>query len=394
MAELILQGSFERFGLGKITIYQVPMVRVYAFNPVIPDYQDKVSVGFGDMYPLQFTKGRESMYVAAPRTVLLSHSDAINFRSGRVYLDTGGAFLVGSLTKFSIKPAVALDPEYLYVQHPTADNSGVVDGPWTRHSALFALPKTARYLGVGGKFNDMAPGGAQHIKDVQVEYAPVDGSDAPTVFTPARSVYTRIGPDRLNYSLNPAFANDTLNWTNITRTPSGERFVGVRSVSAGGADEVTHTVTDLDPGKLYVMSLTITSSRNLLATPYIIEGGDTYRGDPIEAVGGDRRLAISFTATASTVTIGILLTATEASVVTMKDTMIEVGDTPGEYFDGSFGEDYLWEVGGIPGNSRSYYYKGRIDKHAMIKRILSTNIPLGIGIAEPQFGVLPTQAPQ
>lgn len=74
--------------------------------------------------------------------------------------------------------------------------------------------------------------------------------------------------------------------------------------------------------------------------------------------------------------------------------LIERGEPSGvaiaNYFDGSSSPDCLWEQEQVPGKARSYYYKNRAERRVALMRILTANIPLGIGIGEPQFAVLPT----
>lgn len=80
-------------------------------------------------------------------------------------------------------------------------------------------------------------------------------------------------------------------------------------------------------------------------------------------------------------------------LVLITNVLIEAGEPSfGEiptYFDGSMLPDALWEQNGNPGNTRSYYYKNRAERRAALMRILAKHIPMGIGIAEPQFAVLP-----
>jgi hypothetical protein len=68
----------------------------------------------------------------------------------------------------------------------------------------------------------------------------------------------------------------------------------------------------------------------------------------------------------------------------------ENGDTPGLYFDGSMGSDYLWEQNGTAGLSRSYYYADKSKKNGIVTLMLSKYTIAGTNVATPVYGVLPT----
>lgn len=57
--------------------------------------------------------------------------------------------------------------------------------------------------------------------------------------------------------------------------------------------------------------------------------------------------------------------------------MIELGDTPGEYFDGQFfGADTLW-AGNDPFNASSRYYPSRSNRNHRVRELLKDFLPLG-----------------
>jgi hypothetical protein len=84
--------------------------------------------------------------------------------------------------------------------------------------------------------------------------------------------------------------------------------------------------------------------------------------------------------------------ATLAAVYFFVDAvMVQNGEDLQPYFDGSFGQDALWETGGTPGLARSYYYPQLVAKRHIVTEVLQQHIPLGISYATPVYAVPPTQ---
>lgn len=71
---------------------------------------------------------------------------------------------------------------------------------------------------------------------------------------------------------------------------------------------------------------------------------------------------------------------TSPATFNLNRAMITTGSTLIDYFDGNSGSDYLWENGGTPQASRSYYYPGRTQRNAVLIRNLEENLPLGISL--------------
>lgn len=94
-----------------------------------------------------------------------------------------------------------------------------------------------------------------------------------------------------------------------------------------------------------------------------------------------KRVVATFKATASTVDLNFGGTASKI--------LVEEGTVLGDYFDGWSGPDYLWEQGGTPGSSRSYYYPDRTSRHYVLVRTLQENAPLGVTVEDPQYAMLP-----
>jgi hypothetical protein len=83
----------------------------------------------------------------------------------------------------------------------------------------------------------------------------------------------------------------------------------------------------------------------------------------------------------------------QGTVLEFKECIIErvsgSGVTPGTYFDGSSGADYLWEAGTVANDSRSYFYEDYAVRAYLLKQVLAENCPLGTIPGVPQFAVLP-----
>jgi hypothetical protein len=114
------------------------------------------------------------------------------------------------------------------------------------------------------------------------------------------------------------------------------------------------TVTSLTPGRVYTASATVNGKR------------ESYQ----------------FTPTSSTWHLTFSGTPTKI--------LVEEGTLLGDYFDGNSGPDYLWEQGGTPGSTRSYYYPDRELRHSVLVRTLAENVALGITVEDPVYAVLPS----
>jgi hypothetical protein len=97
-------------------------------------------------------------------------------------------------------------------------------------------------------------------------------------------------------------------------------------------------------------------------------------------VAGERR-SMTFTATSRTTDLDF---GGPASRI-----LVEEGTVLGNYFDGGSGPDYLWEQGGTPGATRSYYYPDREMRHYVLVRTLRENVPMGMLVEDPVYAVLP-----
>jgi hypothetical protein len=94
-----------------------------------------------------------------------------------------------------------------------------------------------------------------------------------------------------------------------------------------------------------------------------------------------QRVSFQFTPTSDTYTLNFGGTPSKI--------LVEEGTEVGDYFDGNSGDDYLWEQGGTPGATRSYYYPDRTVRHEILTRTLAENVALGIPVADPVYALFP-----
>lgn len=127
-------------------------------------------------------------------------------------------------------------------------------------------------------------------------------------------------------------------------------------------------------------------------------GSGSYGGEPLDIPTGIwSRLAFTFTANASTVTLSVIgVGSADVSYNTnfwVTGVMVEAGTELLDYFDGSYGgTDYLdfqWE--GTAGKSRSYFYQQFAVKKYTVNKVLAKHTPLGITYAAPVYLQVYTQ---
>jgi len=224
-----------------------------------------------------------------------------------------------------------------------ATMSGGALQPWVRHYKVFIPPKRARFIAIGARMNGMPSGGIQYIDSAQVEILS-PGATVPTAYTPAREIKCKVRPTRLNFSVNT-----TLNATGNSHA---------------------YNIDSLVVGRTYIHSVLVTKNVTFTLTG-ATKGAVGYYGN---------RAWVVFTATATTVGVTVA-----GSSVNVSKPLTEAGSIPRDYFDGSFGPDYLWEQGGVAPNTRSYYYEDRNDRHYVLVRTLQENVPVGVPVASPEY---------
>lgn len=398
MANLFLQGSFTWYQDGTVALHQYPNVRTPTFFSTIPDFHHLISADDGDVVPFNFRGGFISLHTAGPRNISISHSPNLQFTRGRLTFATNLSPAVGALTEFAVWDSTSPDPRDAYVQTATANNTGNIGSTATRHSAVFALPSTARYVGVGAKFIGMPGTGTpkryQHVKKIQLEKAPLGGS-YPTPYTEAREIETVVHPDRLNWSVNPSFWVDTANWTGLTRVAnslSSSGFVGSFTSGGSGTTVVTHVFPKLYAGKTYLVRTRVQASdiaqvvQSVTGAALVQKIDVTAHAAPELAVMSITPMVTGAVTVTYTVSYAIGVTVNFYHMLAEKTTALTA-----TYFDGSTSGDHVWEQGGTTGATRSYYYKNRAERYAALMRALTDHTPMGIGIGLPQFGVLPKE---
>lgn len=399
MVDLQLRGPMDWFTNSRITVEMAPSVRSPAFWSPHPDFQGLVEVGDDYMYPFDFRSGSLTIRAVAPRDLMVSHSETLVFRDGRIQIGNIAHPESGSLTDFAMWGAgTPGDPKDVYVDFATAAVSGHTAQAWTRHNATFAVPKNAYYIGIGGKYLSMPNTGNrwQYLTKAQLEVAPL-GASVPSAYSGARELQVTVYPEKINYSPNPAFWVNTNNWIGLTRTANtGSRSGWSGDASVAGTLTIGHNLQNLIPGKTYLAQFEVTTlSGGTIAVVPNVSPATGFVGVPLatsaaQNVGNSKTLVhILFRATASSDLVCFDATGTET--IRVYSAQVEESDriVPLTPFDGYTGGDYVWEFGGTNGGTRSYYYKNRAERAAAISRILAENVPMGIGVGAPKFGVPP-----
>lgn len=190
----------------------------------------------------------------------------------------------------------------------------------------------------------------------------IDGYRDPGVIKPLPR------PDRLNLCTNPIGPDS-----------------GITFSTSSGTDSTL--IDEFEIGETYVASMFVSSSD--LEMDIALTCGEVKSQGTRKTVvrNGDwARIWVVFTAT--DVFQNLTVTTTNpGSTWTKKHILVEKGDTVWDFFDGTYGENYLWEQGGIPHQTRSYFYEDRIKRNYLLKKILKDNVPIGIEIADPEFAV-------
>jgi hypothetical protein len=427
MATLTLRGRLtprtqRLFANGSITLTQVAAVRVETFSPKISFYRGKVEPGYHGMVPFNLRSGRIGIRVVTGRNLLPTHSPSVQFTQGSITVTPGGIPAVGALSEFAIWPTslgLSADPVNYYFESATNTSAGGVNQPWTRINTVFVPHKKARYVGVGAKFYGVPATGVhrnQFVKKVMLEKAYLGGTYPTTPYSAAREVEATVRPSRVNYLVNPSFEVDLTGWLSgaggtlvrdTTRARSGSASGRITAVSAGNVSVLTNVTTGGVPvtqgrslsAKIYVQPATLTRTVRLYFQFY---GPDktalvnSTSQDTVETTNDWtpallENILVPAGAGYATLVVQIL-GAGAGEVHYIDNGIIEKAAKTGEYFDGSTSGDTIWEVGGTVGSTRSYLYPNRAARATAIKRILQNNVPMGIGVGDPSFGVLPVES--
>lgn len=414
-----IDDGFVRDADGNITS-SYSLVRFYAFeDPDLTDVNEGIDHGEFGLQPVTMLFQGGSVSIGGYRvSSILFTTTPGSFQQwidGKVSIVTSSA--LGALTAFAFWDDAngQEDPYYFYVESATDLFSGNVGGGWVRHNAIFVPHRRAKYLAVGAKVFNLPNTGAyraHHFKKWMVEKAsPEDTKPTPT-YKKAREVQIRVRPDRINLSPNPGAEEDDSTWISTatgTRSRdtvnfhSGLASIAYTSVSGGTMEgRYSNTAIPVKVGSPYSARALLRPQTNprsvrLRFRWYASDGTTMVSESPYSEVtekNQDWTEAVVENATAppgavtATLLFSFLNTST-GEVHNIDEVIIERGRTVGAYFDGSSSADTLWETGGTLGKARSYLYKNRAARYAAIKRVLDDNVPLGIGIAEPEFATFP-----
>lgn len=328
-------------------------------------------------------------------------------------------------------------------------NSGAFGGAWVRHYAQFTAPvdysvssgvltRRAAYVAAGFQFTAIPANQLQHLDAIQLEYSdqnhPGSGQPIlPTAYTPPRQMRVRVKPDRINLSTNPDFYSSVNNWPasgscsitwdNTTGAGGTNSSAKINATAEGVGTYLQHNVSGLIYGEPYTFSCYFKRDANIrditLQAPlngstasmlnfgtgsrYIPYGAGQYGDGPF---GGDTGIApppvgnwvqvwFNFIAVSHTETFRVfphLVTPGTPGNFWLDRVLIEQASQPGDYFDGGFGADYLWNPNfGVANESQSFYYRDRIKKAYVVGQQITDNTPVGITALAPVFAELSDQ---
>ena len=287
------------------------------------------------------------------------------------------------------------------------DNNGTVTGAgsaWTRHFMTLYGPtennawKRAAFAAVGLVYKAMPAGGIQWLDDVQWEIAPVQES-VPQPYRPARSLDLWVEPTRLNHATNPSFEVDTTDWyttgsATITRITTdavvGDACLQATGLFAIAGSAVAHKIRTLTPGRVYTASVYLRSMDGADVGLDVSVGGwgsprTWLTAEPLTDKPEWRRLQITFTATSTAAIVYVRSLGLNDSFL-LDGLLVEEGNGLKDYFDGDSGlPDYVWELDGTAGLSRSYYYRDKLNRHYILGKTLNENVQLGLVVGDPVY---------
>jgi hypothetical protein len=380
-----------------------------------PNTHGHIQPGDFGLRRLNFPLGRVGIRYVESSVLLLTGSPTHQFLDGRITIVHTSS--LGSLTDFAIWPSTEEDPRQFYIETATDLDGGGVSQPYVRHSAVFVPHRRARYLGVGARLLSVPNSGArrnQYFKKWMVEKAPVADAMPTGRYRKAREIEVRLTADRINYYPNPSFEVDVADHvananTTIARTTAAAHSgtAALRITATAGGDASARTAAESIPVVAgWPMSAgfalrAATTGRTVQAwfQFYDSAGGSLTTSQVISVVSVQNAWIpvmlnnVIAPEGAETASLNWKIVGAGAGESHDVDSVIvERERVAGTYFDGSFSADTIWEKGGTPGKCRSHLYKNRAARAAAIQRVLEDNVPLGIGIARPVFGVLPVES--
>lgn len=307
------------------------------------------------------------------------------------------------------------DGDKAFTRNGAFATSGGVGQAWTRPYVSFVPDRDAKYMSVGARVVSMAQAtagqehlNAQYLTNWQLERMPPTTTQ-PRAYSPPREVQVFVKPDRLNYVVNPTFATVTTGWAAgsggaLSRVSDGGNFVGEYVANGGGSDAVVTatTIAPTFPGETWTLSTDLRMMGQ--STNYRIQlrwwtAASTYISDSSIVVTAAnlslteyRRVSGTAVAPSNAAFVAARIspstTLTNGNGFRFDRVVLEKTDEVLPYFDGSLGDDYLWETGKTANvNARSFYYEKRLDRGEAVKRAIRDAVPNGIGAGTAQFGV-------
>lgn len=303
-------------------------------------------------------------------------------------------------------------PFYGWIVATSSDRNtptGDMLSAWKRFTRHVVPPRGARFvvpkIGLSG-----GVGNVQYLDAFQMQVVPINFGTPPTPdFAKPRCLKVSVRPTRLNYSVNPSYVSDMSGLLYEGATPTLDAS---RSIGGGGSLKVTVPSTAtlpirlredqylaVVPGDPLAISFKALIENSLsgtykVAVDYYTEGlipiGTVYSEDSLHDRADWRTVSflteVPEGADRATVSLVYADSAPAADDTFWIDqVLIEKSSLIGEYFDGSYGDDYLWKADGLPGQTWSYFYEDRAKRHYILERTLRENVPLGISIDDPEY---------
>jgi hypothetical protein len=313
----------------------------------------------------------------------------------------------GTFEDFAIWPYdtgssyLAEDPVGAFV---IADNQGTVTAvgtatsAWQRHYRVLYPPKNARYAVPHLTLGSFAATGYHYFDAFQLEVLPLSKAANATTFEAARMLKVKVRPAAKNYIPNGSVETNAVSWViaGPSMTPSTlYAKYGSQSLQVTwGASFGTNQYVRINPADALIPGDTYWAS----AWVYVPVGQPRVKmqiinaKDPASAVTGANatygrweRFILPFVATVDTPQLRIVPFDSPVGGEKVYVDGVMISDQPVDYFDGSFGADYLWKAGGTAHGSPSYYYPDRIKRHYILKRTLQENVALGVSVADPEY---------
>ncbi|MER5754301.1 hypothetical protein [Streptomyces sp. NPDC002088] len=326
---------------------------------------------------------------------------------------------------FSHYPYQGVDPAKAWIGITSGSLKSAVSGSYSRPYTAITGPvdypvsgggyawKRAAYAAVGFKFASMSANKHQILDAVQFEPLPL-GATGPSAYQNARELRVVVKPTRLNYADNPNFESgitgtSALNGATL-EADSSTWWRGTQSLKVTVPSNPTanagfnFAARGLIPGRRYTLSARIAIAQSCgsvypwsSSTSTTMKYRTWYKDAPQDATNPRwRTVSVTFDAKASVCWVGFSVERTtmpsgQPSIYWVDGVLVEEGGSVRDYFDGSMGEDYLWESSGTANLARSYFYENYVERSYLIRTLLEENVPLGTTSSVPQYAVLPTQ---